>query len=68
MAGETKDSGEETKFDAVGLCRTCEHARIIQSARGSKFYLCRLSETDSRFAKYPRLPVLRCGGYEKKQE
>lgn len=49
--------------DAVGLCRTCEHARVITSARGSTFYLCRLSESDARFRKYPPLPVMRCAGY-----
>lgn len=47
----------------VGLCESCEHARPIESARGSTFWLCRLSETDARFPKYPRLPVLRCAGY-----
>jgi hypothetical protein len=38
--------------------------RIVPSARGSKFYLCRRSEFDPRFPKYPRLPVLKCTGYE----
>jgi len=51
-------------FDTVGLCRTCRHVKVIESARGSTFYLCRLSETDPRYAKYPRLPVVRCVGYE----
>jgi hypothetical protein len=27
------------------------------------FFLCRLSATDPRFPKYPRLPVLRCDGF-----
>jgi hypothetical protein len=30
------------------------------------FVMCELSFTDSRFAKYPRLPVLACDGYERK--
>ena len=30
------------------------------------FILCELSVTDPRFPKYPRLPVLSCEGYEKK--
>lgn len=54
--------------DPIGLCATCRHARVVQSSRGSTFYLCRLAETDSRFAKYPRLPVLRCAGYESSEE
>jgi hypothetical protein len=48
---------------AVGLCATCVHAQIVTSARGSRFYLCRLSATDPRFPKYPRLPVLTCAGF-----
>jgi len=38
--------------------------RLIESDRGSAFYLCGLSATDARFPKYPRLPVLRCAGYK----
>jgi len=52
------------EFNTVGLCRTCLHAKVITTRRGSTFYLCRLSETDPRFAKYPPLPVIRCSGYE----
>jgi hypothetical protein len=48
----------------VGLCATCVHHRVVRPKRGSVFWYCRLSETDSQFPKYPLLPVLRCGGYE----
>jgi hypothetical protein len=48
---------------AVGLCRHCAYMRHVASARGSVFYLCTLSERDSHFAKYPRLPVLNCAGF-----
>ncbi|HEX3352533.1 MAG TPA: hypothetical protein VHS34_06900 [Terriglobales bacterium] len=47
-----------------GLCADCVHARRIESDRGSVFYMCQLALTDSRFKKYPRLPVLSCPGYE----
>ena len=47
-----------------GLCATCRHARRVDSARGSRFWLCARSADDSRFVKYPRLPVLHCPGYE----
>ena len=47
----------------VGLCATCVNARIIESKRGSRFWLCALSKVDPRFPKYPPLPVVRCGGY-----
>lgn len=48
-----------------GLCQDCMHARRIESDRGSVFFLCQLALTDSRFKKYPRLPVLSCPGYER---
>ncbi len=48
----------------VNLCATCRHHRIVVSRRGSEFWHCRLSETDSTFARYPRLPVLSCDGYQ----
>jgi hypothetical protein len=50
--------------EAGGLCARCANAREITSARGSSFVLCGLSRTDGRFAKYPRLPVVACVGFE----
>lgn len=52
----------------VGLCATCRLMRTMESDRGSTFYLCQLSSTDPNFPKYPRLPVLRCSGYQPLQE
>jgi hypothetical protein len=49
--------------DSLGLCGGCVHARLIHSDRKSTFLQCQLSFTDSRFEKYPRLPVLNCSGY-----
>jgi len=46
-----------------GLCARCAHAQVVRTPRGSTFYLCRLSAVDPRFPKYPRLPVLACGGF-----
>jgi len=48
---------------SVGLCASCAHVQMINSDRGSCFYLCKLSKTDPRFPKYPRHPVLSCVGY-----
>lgn len=50
----------------IGLCSTCTHARIVTSARGTRFYLCQLSATDPRYRKYPPLPVIHCEGFEPK--
>jgi GrpB-like predicted nucleotidyltransferase (UPF0157 family) len=51
------------KQKAAGLCADCIHARRVESARGSVFFLCELSVTDPHFAKYPRLPVIFCSGF-----
>jgi len=49
----------------AGLCGSCRFAEIIRNDRGSLFYRCGKSFEDSRFARYPALPVLACVGYEK---
>jgi hypothetical protein len=49
----------------VGLCATCRFVRRVVSDRGSVFYFCERSLTDAEFAKYPRLPVRECAGYER---
>jgi hypothetical protein len=48
----------------TGLCSTCVHAKEMRNDRGSVFLLCLLSRSNARYPKYPRLPVLHCGGYE----
>lgn len=65
---EADQTKEATKDEPrrVGLCFDCQHAQRIQSARGSIFYRCKLSDTDPSFPKYPRLPVLHCAGYIRK--
>jgi len=56
---------ERTKLENdPGLCASCMHGRVISGAH-STFWLCELSRTDSRFPRYPRLPVLRCSGYRR---
>ena len=49
----------------AGLCESCANVRIVDTRRGSRFFLCQLSETDPRFPRYPRIPVLGCIGYAK---
>jgi len=52
---------------AAGLCADCQHAGSIKSDRGSVFLRCELALADSRFPKYPRLPVLACSGYQQRK-
>ena len=55
------------KRPEIGLCGDCQHVRQVPGAR-TTFYMCQRSFTDSRFPKYPPLPVIRCLGYEQKRE
>ena len=48
---------------SAGLCDTCRHQQVVRTKRSS-FSLCRRWKEDERFERYPRLPVLRCPGYE----
>ena len=50
---------------AGGLCAQCVHRRDVRGARSS-FVMCALSSADPHFPRYPRLPVLRCRGFEKR--
>jgi hypothetical protein len=53
--------------DRAGLCDDCLYARRIESSRGSIFYLCDRSASDSAFPKYPHLPVIECAGHAPKK-
>ncbi len=50
----------------AGLCDTCRHQKLIHNTRGSTFSMCERAKTDERYPKYPRLPVERCPGWEKR--
>ena len=59
-----KQPQEEPAESRIGLCATCQFMRRVHSDRGSTFYFCERSVTEPSFPKYPRLPVMRCRGYE----
>jgi hypothetical protein len=48
---------------AVGLCARCRHARRVATPR-SLFWLCERSKVDTTYARYPRLPMQSCPGFE----
>ena len=53
----------------AGLCETCRHQRVVKNTRGSRFSLCQRSKTEpERFPRYPRVPVVACPGYERRDE
>jgi hypothetical protein len=41
------------------------HCHAVTNSRASTFYMCRRAETDESFARYPRLPVRECAGFER---
>jgi hypothetical protein len=52
-------------MERFGLCDTCRHQRLVRTGRGSLFSMCLRSKDDTTFAKYPRVPVVACHGYER---
>jgi hypothetical protein len=48
----------------AGLCDKCRHVKKLSNAKGSTFYMCHLAESQPKFPRYPRLPVLKCDGFE----
>ena len=50
------------------LCATCACMREVVTPKGSRFLLCRLSQTDPAYPKYPPQPVVRCDGHRKKEQ
>ena len=58
------DPAPEPEFDpAAGLCSLCEHARIVRSGRGSRFWLCERAADDPSLRKYPALPRAACHAF-----
>lgn len=47
-----------------GLCGLCRHAAVKGTNRGTAYLRCTRASWDGRLARYPRLPVLRCPGFE----
>lgn len=59
-----EDSSNELRSaPSPGLCACCRHQREVRSGR-SAFLRCALADFDQRFARYPRLPVTACAGFE----
>ena len=63
MTGHQRTILRDDATAPAGLCAACIHAQTIPSSKGSEFVLCLMSFNDSRFPRYPRLPVLACSGY-----
>jgi hypothetical protein len=42
--------------------------REVVTPKGSRFLLCQLSVSNPDYPKYPPQPVVRCEGYQKKEQ
>ncbi len=49
-----------------GLCAACRHPKLNETRRGTAYLRCARAEWDSRLARYPRLPVEECEGFEQR--
>jgi hypothetical protein len=63
---------EEVPVGAVAmihsLCETCAWRREVVTPKRSRFLLCQLSQTNPAYPKYPLQPIVRCDGYQQKQQ
>jgi hypothetical protein len=50
------------------LCEHCAFMREVVTPKGSRFLLCRISQTDPNYARYPPQPIVRCAGYRVRPE
>jgi len=48
----------------AGLCASCRFSRTVVAKRRASYTRCARSDDDARYARYPKLPVLACSGYE----
>lgn len=46
----------------VGDCFGCAHSKALKTKSGSAIFLCGRAEKDSRYERYPRLPLTGCKG------
>jgi propionyl-CoA synthetase len=47
-----------------GLCAACQHAKLNETRRGTAYLRCMRAAWDTRLVRYPRLPVVRCVGFD----
>jgi propionyl-CoA synthetase len=47
-----------------GLCRSCTHAKLNETRRGTAYLRCTRAAWDPALLRYPRLPVTQCAGFE----
>jgi hypothetical protein len=51
----------------TSLCETCKNVHEVHTTR-SRYLLCELSVTNAIYPKYPPQPIVRCDGYQRRDE
>jgi propionyl-CoA synthetase len=67
MADSPSDAGWLKLSAEPGLCQACRHAKLNQTGRGTAYVRCTRAAWDTALARYPRLPVAECAGFERRQ-
>lgn len=63
---ERRDDASERPPRSWGsLCEECVQVRVIRSAKGSVFLMCRIGVDDPSWPKYPPQPVRSCPKFER---
>jgi hypothetical protein len=60
--------GDAGSAAAIGLCATCSFGRLFRSGRGITYVSCERSRTDPAYPRFPSIPMLRCKGFEPRDE
>jgi len=63
MSDRSSDAAWAVLGALPGLCRTCGHAKLNQTRRGTAYLRCTRAEWDPALTRYPRLPVTECAGF-----
>jgi hypothetical protein len=63
MPDRPSDAAWPNLGTSPGLCRTCRHAKLNETRRGTVYLRCTRAEWDPALTRYPRLPVTECAGF-----
>jgi hypothetical protein len=66
VPAEPDAEGDWRKLGAApGLCADCQYAKLTQTRHGPAYLRCTRAAWDAALARYPRLPVIECPGFQR---
>ena len=66
-AAARRDAWAKKLGVSPGLCADCMHPKLNVTRVGTAYLRCTRAQWDTRLARYPRLPVMECVGFEQRQ-